>query len=88
VYERIFWKYCRPKGELNKYSVTEIVVQAAALKEWLTEDQTKKYGNVEEWITAIPVWSKAYHGAGLQENEGGSGDGDGDYLMSGAVGDA
>lgn len=55
VYERIFWKYCVPRGELNKYNVTEIVVQAAEVKQTLTADQMKRFGDVEEWITVIPV---------------------------------
>ena len=87
VYERIFWKYCKPRGELNQYSVTEIVVRAAALKEFLTAYQMRKFGDVEGWVLAVPVWSKASHGAGLQENEGGrgGGEGDGEFMMSGAV---
>ena len=83
VYERIFWKYCKPRGELNRFSVTEIVVRAAALKEFLTQYQMRKFGDVEGWVLAVPVWCKASQGAGLQENEGGNGDGD--YMMSGAV---
>ena len=67
VFEKVFRRYCGKGRELNKYNVTEIVTVAAALREQLTLDQESKYGEVEEWIAAIPVWTRA-HALG-KENE-------------------
>lgn len=79
VFERIFRRYCVPRGELNKYNVTEIVVEAALLKEKLIDDQEKAYGDVEQWILDIPVWTRPRHIDG-QENED-----EGIVAMSGAL---
>ena len=68
VFERIFRKYCPTGRELNRYNVTEIVATAAGVREKLIESQRNAYGNVEDWITSIPVWTKGHHALG-KENE-------------------
>ncbi|KAK3699046.1 hypothetical protein LTR37_016650 [Vermiconidia calcicola] len=76
VFERTFRKYCGQRGELNRFSVAEIVVTAAGLREQLMELQGRDGGEVEEWVLGIPVWTKGHVGMG-KENDDGDGNGDG-----------
>lgn len=64
VYEKLFRAWC-PKGRiLNKYNVMEIVAAAENVKMYYE----KELGDAaEEWVKAIPVWSKG-HAVG-EENE-------------------
>jgi hypothetical protein len=91
VFERTFRRYCGPGRELNKYNVTDIVAMAVQVKERLVDDQRRKYGDVEQWILDVPVWTRGQHGEG-QENEDAvevvEGDGEGDLTMSGGNGEA
>lgn len=64
VFERIFRKYCRRGAELDRYNVTEIVTTAANLRDVLTER-----GEVEEWVTAIPMWTKTHEALGKENEE-------------------
>ena len=68
VFERIFRKFCGQGRELNRYNVTDIVTTAAGLREMLTKQQKDSYGDVEDWISSIPVWTKAHQALG-KENE-------------------
>ena len=92
VFERIFRKYCSQGRELNRYNVTEIVTMAAKIREALIEDQRGKYGDVEAWISAVPVWTKGHQALG-KENEDGDGvvnaggDADGDTHGDANVGE-
>ena len=70
VFERIFRKYCQQGQELNKYNVTEIVTTAAGLRKNLIENQRGQYGDVEGWITAIPVWTNAHQALGKENEDG------------------
>lgn len=60
VYWKIFREYCGRTGLLNKYNVTEIVTVAANMKEYFTRLQQEANGQVEDWVKAIPVWTKGY----------------------------
>ncbi|KAK5131221.1 hypothetical protein LTR08_001190 [Meristemomyces frigidus] len=66
VFEKVMRRFCPRLGALNRFSVTEIVTVAAMLREWLVEGQGE---GVEEWVMAIPVWTRG-HTLG-KENEGG-----------------
>ena len=66
VYERLFRAWC-PRGMmLNKYNVMEIVASAENVKKYY-EDVG---GVVEDWVKAIPVWSKSQADREGEENEG------------------
>ncbi|KAK6433574.1 hypothetical protein LTR95_010250 [Oleoguttula sp. CCFEE 5521] len=65
VLESVMLAHCQPRGALNPFNVTEIVVQAAQIKEQLLDHCPK----VEEWMKGIPdlsTWSQRGGGA---ENE-------------------
>lgn len=68
VYERIFRRYCGRGRELNRFNVTMIVTTAAGMKESLTNNQMNTYGDVEQWILDVPVWTKGHQALG-KENE-------------------
>ncbi|KAK4579878.1 hypothetical protein LTR86_000079 [Recurvomyces mirabilis] len=73
VYEKIFRQYCRRGGCLNGYNVTEILVCAAGLKEYLVGLAEEAGEEVEGWIGGIPVWTKGYP-LGKENEEDGGGD--------------
>lgn len=68
VFEDIISRHCIPNGLLNRFNVTEIVVKAADLKSWWEERQMDRLGFVDDWVQAIPVWTRAHAMPG-QENE-------------------
>ncbi|KAK4507671.1 hypothetical protein PRZ48_001406 [Zasmidium cellare] len=67
VFQDIFRAYCRRNGALYYYNVTEIVTIAADLKEHLEEKQMEEYGEIEQWVRDIPVWTNVQTMLG-QEN--------------------
>lgn len=67
VFRDIFREHCVRGGVLNKYNVTEIVTQAADLKEFLEETQMEEQEHVEDWVNQIPMWTKPHTLLG-QEN--------------------
>ncbi|KAK3673950.1 hypothetical protein LTR78_006152 [Recurvomyces mirabilis] len=73
VYEKIFRQYCPRGGCLNGYNVTEILVCAAGLKEYLVGLAEEAGKEVEGWIGGIPVWTKGYP-LGKENEEDGGGD--------------
>ncbi|KAK4539941.1 hypothetical protein LTR36_009983 [Oleoguttula mirabilis] len=77
VFVSVFRKYCHHKtGVLTKYNVTEIVTTAADLREYLASLQQEQSGEVEDWVKAIPVWTKG-HPLGKENSEGDADDDDG-----------
>lgn len=58
VFEKIFRRYCGKNGPLRPYNVTEIVTCAADLKEYLSDLQQRQGGEVDDWVRAIPLWTK------------------------------
>ncbi|KAK5123494.1 hypothetical protein LTR85_002532 [Meristemomyces frigidus] len=76
VFEKIFRRYCGKHGSLNPYNVTQIVTIAAWLKEYIATSQQEQRGEVEDWVKAIPVWTKG-HPLGKENTEGQADDGGG-----------
>jgi len=75
VYWKIFREYCGRTGLLNKYNVTEIVTVAANMKEYYTNLQQEANGQVEDWVKAIPVWTRGHPlGKENTDNEDGEDD--------------
>lgn len=68
VFEEIISRHCGPKGLLNRFNVTEIVVKAADLRAFWEERQLGRPGVVDDWVKAVPVWTRPLVMAG-QENE-------------------
>lgn len=68
VFEKVFRRFCPRYGLLNKYNVTEIVTVAAGLKEYMANVQQEQNGEVEDWVKAIPVWTKG-HPLGKENTE-------------------
>ncbi|GAB1725501.1 hypothetical protein NU195Hw_Modified_9t1 [Hortaea werneckii] len=71
VFESIFRKYCGKGGALRPFNVTEIVACAADYKKYMEEYQRNAFGEVEDWVQQIPVWTSG-HPLG-KENQMGNG---------------
>lgn len=67
VFRNIFQTYCGRGGLLNKFNVTEIVTQAAQLKDSLLEGYRDSATAAPEWVQQIPVWTRPV--AAGKENE-------------------
>nr|OQO27008.1 hypothetical protein B0A51_07634 [Rachicladosporium sp. CCFEE 5018] len=70
VLESVMLTYCQPRGPLNPFNVTEIVIQAAQIKEQLLGHCP----TVEEWMRGIPDLSTWSQRGGGEENEVPDGD--------------
>nr|OQO28465.1 hypothetical protein B0A51_05544 [Rachicladosporium sp. CCFEE 5018] len=70
VLESVMLAHCQPRGPLNPFNVTEIVIQAAQIKEQLLEHCP----TVEEWMRGIPDLSTWSQRGGGEENEVPDGD--------------
>ncbi|KAI7216995.1 hypothetical protein KC333_g4508 [Hortaea werneckii] len=60
VFESIFRKYCGRGGPLRPFNVTEIVLCAADYKKYMEEFQRDNFGEVEDWVEQIPVWTSGH----------------------------
>lgn len=60
VFESIFRKYCGKGGPLRPFNVTEIVTCAADYKKYMEEFQRDNFGEVEDWVEQIPVWTSGH----------------------------
>ncbi|GAB1738106.1 hypothetical protein NU219Hw_g2639t1 [Hortaea werneckii] len=60
VFESIFRKYCGRGGALRPFNVTEIVACAADYKKYMEEFQRDSFGEVEDWVEQIPVWTSGH----------------------------
>ena len=78
VFKRLFYRHCTKTGLLNAYNVTEIVTVAADLKAYLMDKQQEEPGGVQDWVKAIPVWTKGQSPG--KENEAGAVRDDGDAI--------
>lgn len=68
VLERTIRRYCGRGEALNRFSVTELVTTAAAMRESLIAAQQAEDEEVEKWVLDIPVWTKGPAALG-KENE-------------------
>jgi hypothetical protein len=55
VYESIFKKYCRAKGPLRDFNVSEIVAKAAWVKKTAPDLYQREGLDVPEWVHQIPI---------------------------------
>ncbi|KAK5166823.1 uncharacterized protein LTR77_007552 [Saxophila tyrrhenica] len=69
VFERLFAECCRKGRELNRFNVTEIVTQAAVMREWLIKCDQKRGRETEAWVLGIPVWTSGHPSLAGKENE-------------------
>ncbi|KAK3050562.1 hypothetical protein LTR09_008202 [Extremus antarcticus] len=69
VFEKVFLRYCCARKELNRFNVTEVVVKAALLREWLIRYDTDHGVEVAEWIKGILVWINGQHALGKENEE-------------------
>lgn len=72
VFSKIFRRFCVSKGVLNKYNVSQIVTMATGIKENERRHQLEQNGYVEDWVEAIPEWTKPHLLLGKENVEDGN----------------
>ncbi|KAF2482436.1 hypothetical protein BDY17DRAFT_298530 [Neohortaea acidophila] len=70
VLERTIRRYCGRGKALNRFSVTELVTTAAAMRESLIAAQQAEGEEVEKWVLDIPVWTKGPAALGKENEDG------------------